>query len=118
MSEIRATTIAGADGTSPSNLTAQSAPRAVVSYDQTTPQVFDDLNVSSVTDNVAGSFTLNYTNNFSLADGGHTLGSNGFSTINAVGQPTTALSNIQTFNSGFASTDFARNGVARSGDLA
>ena len=37
-----------------------------VAYDQTAPQVRSSQNVASVTDNSAGNFTINYTNNMDV----------------------------------------------------
>ena len=63
MSTLRANTIANAAGTGPVTLTGQYAAKHTLSYDQVVPAVDDSANVSSVTDNTASDFSVNYTNN-------------------------------------------------------
>lgn len=78
MSEIRATTISNAAGTGPATLTGQSAAKAWFDLDGTgTAALNDSFNVSSVTDNGTGDYTLNFSNSFALAQygfGGNALG--------------------------------------------
>lgn len=67
MSNIRAGTISGVNGTDPVTLTKQSAAKAWVLYDQGsgTATISNSFNLSSLTDGSAGRATLNYTNAFS-----------------------------------------------------
>lgn len=65
MSQIRATTISDLAGTGPATLTKQSAAKAWVQYLQAAPVVSASFGLSSVTDNSAGNFTVNYTTAFS-----------------------------------------------------
>ena len=63
MSEIRATTISDAAGTGPITLTGQSAAKAWVNFNGTgTAAISDSLNMSSLTDNGTGDYTLTYSN--------------------------------------------------------
>ena len=78
MSEIRATTISDAAGTGPIALTGQNAAKAWVQYLQSTPVVSDSFNVSSVSDDLTGRFTVNYTS--ALSSDAHArslMGNNG-----------------------------------------
>lgn len=69
MSEIRATTISDAAGTGPVTLTKQSAAKAWVNFNGTgTVAVRDSLNVSSLTDDGVGSYTVNFSNAFNTAN--------------------------------------------------
>ena len=61
MSELRANTISDAAGTGPVTLTGQSAAKAWVSLNGTgTVAIRESFNVSSITDNGAGSYTVNF----------------------------------------------------------
>ncbi len=62
-SVLNVDTIAAKDGTSPVELTKQSAAKAYLTYDQTVPEIDGSFNVSSVTDNSAGNWNVNYTSN-------------------------------------------------------
>ena len=65
MSEIRANTISDAAGTGPVTLTKQYAAKAWVNFNGTgTVAIRDSENISSISDNGAGSYSTNYTNNF------------------------------------------------------
>ena len=62
MSEIRANTISDAAGTGPVTLTGQSAAKAWVNFNGTgTVAIRDSGNVSSITDNGTGFYTVNFT---------------------------------------------------------
>ena len=79
MSELRADTITGSDGTSPVTLTKQSAAKAWYhldnDYSGTNPNtgqtsgvtIQDSFNIASITDNGTGDFTMAWTNNFGNA---------------------------------------------------
>ena len=63
MSEIRATTISDSAGTGPITLTGQSAAKAWVNFNGTgTVAIRQSNNVSSITDDGTGSYTVNFTN--------------------------------------------------------
>ena len=69
MSEIRATTISDAAGTGPIALTGQSAAKGWVNFNgQGTIALRGSVNVSSLTDNGTGSYTVNFSNAFGSAD--------------------------------------------------
>tara|TARA_B110000977_G_scaffold176052_1_gene231318 strand:+ start:871 stop:1269 length:399 start_codon:yes stop_codon:yes gene_type:complete len=69
MSEIRATTISNSAGTGPISLTGQSAAKAWVNFNGTgTVAIRDSENVSSLTDNNTGLYTVNYTTSLSNDD--------------------------------------------------
>jgi hypothetical protein len=62
MSEIRATTISNAAGTGPITMTGQYAAKAWVNFDGTgTVAIRESGNVSSITDNGVGNWTVNLT---------------------------------------------------------
>lgn len=67
MSNIRAGTISGVNGTDPITLTKQSAAKAWVLYDQSsgTATISNSFGLSSLTDGSTGRATINYTNAFS-----------------------------------------------------
>ena len=54
--------------------------KAWVNWDQVTPSIRNDGNVSSVTDNASGDATFNFSNSFSAATYSVALSSNGAST--------------------------------------
>jgi len=63
---IRANTISDAAGTGPVTLTAQSAAKAWVNFNGTgTIAIRDSFNVSSLTDNGTGNYSLQFTSNMS-----------------------------------------------------
>ena len=67
MSEIRANTVSNAAGTGPVTLTGQYAAKVWVNWNGTgTVAVRDSANVSSITDNGTGTYTVNFTS--ALAD--------------------------------------------------
>jgi len=69
MSELRADTITGSDGTSPVTLTKQSAAKAWINFNGTgTITARGSLNLSTLVDNGQGDYTVNFTNAFGAAD--------------------------------------------------
>lgn len=65
MSELRATTISDLAGTGPVALTKQSAAKTWVNFDGSgTVSIRDSINISSLTDNGTGQYTLGFTNSF------------------------------------------------------
>jgi len=63
MSELRTASVADLAGTGPVDLVGQSAAKAWVNFNGTsTVAVRDSLNVSSLTDNGTGDYTVNFTN--------------------------------------------------------
>lgn len=69
MSEIRATTISDAAGTGPATLTGQYAAKAWVNFNGSgTIAARDSENVSSLTDNGAGNYTVNFSNSMANAN--------------------------------------------------
>ena len=67
MSNIRAGTISGVNGTDPVTLTKQSAAKAWVNH-SSTPSIVGSYNVSSLSDNGAGNFDINLTNAMSSSN--------------------------------------------------
>ena len=62
MSEIRATTISNAAGTGPITMTGQYAAKAWVNFNGTgTVAIRESGNVSGITDNGTGNYTVNFT---------------------------------------------------------
>lgn len=69
MSTLKADTIVAADGSSAVTLTKQSAAKVWVNFNGTsTISSRNSLNVSSLTDNGTGNYTVNFTNNHSGGD--------------------------------------------------
>ena len=69
MSEIRANTISDAAGTGPATLTGQYAAKAWVNFNGTgTVAIRDGANVSSITDNGTGDYSVNFTAALTDAD--------------------------------------------------
>ena len=68
MSELRADTITGSDGSSPVTLTKQSAAKAWLKYAGSGTTFDDSEGVSSATDNGVGDYTYSFTSNMSNAN--------------------------------------------------
>jgi hypothetical protein len=69
MSEIRANTISDAAGTGPVTLTGQYAAKAWVNFNGTgTVAIRESGNVTSITDNGTGNYTVNFTTALTDAD--------------------------------------------------
>jgi len=72
LSEIRANTVSDAAGTGPATLTGQYAAKAWVNFNGTgTVAIRESGNVSSITDNNTGDYTLNFTS--ALADANYAV---------------------------------------------
>lgn len=67
MSEVRADTITASDGTGPVALTKQEAVKMWVNYDGPSNTTDGSLNLSSLTDNSTGDYTLAFSSSFSSA---------------------------------------------------
>ena len=67
MSTLKADTIVAADGSSPVTLTKQEAAKQWISWDGVNNDIEGSLNVTSVTDEETGVYTLNITSAFSSA---------------------------------------------------
>jgi hypothetical protein len=67
MSELRADTITGSDGSSPVTLTKQSAATARHTYDQVDSTTIDSLNISTATDVSTGLLLHTFSNAYSSA---------------------------------------------------
>ena len=67
MSTLKADTIVAADGSSPVTLTKQEATKQWISWDGVNNDIEGSLNVTSVTDEETGVYTLNITSAFSSA---------------------------------------------------
>jgi len=127
MSELRANTISDAAGTGPVTLTKQSASKMWCNQDNGTT-INQSLNVSSLTDNGAGDYTHNFTNNFANVyyAGSDTVntGSN-FANIvvnkvdgHLVGSIQIFCGNINAGSTTFTKTDFTDFMYHINGDLA
>ena len=78
MSEIRANTVSNAAGTGPATLTGQYASKVWVNFNgKGTVAIRDSQNVSSLTDNTTGDYTVSYTSN--MLDANHSFSINGIS---------------------------------------
>ena len=70
MSTVKVDTLVASDGTSPVTLTKQSAAKAWVSFNGSgTIAARGSLNLSSLTDNTTGDYTINHSN--SMSDGNY-----------------------------------------------
>ena len=84
MSELRANTISDAAGTGPVTLTKQSAAKAWVHFDGNPTVVSrSSFNVSGLTDNGTGDYTISFTSSMSSGDD--------YSLTGCAGQNTTSL---------------------------
>ena len=127
MSNIRAGTISGINGTDPVTLTKQSAAKAWVSSVVTsgTPAVTESINVSSAVDRAAGVFDYNLTSamdnaNFALAITTQyttAAGSGAFFGQDNGGQRTTSRFGLDHFQNGTTADPVRANGQLH-GDLA
>jgi len=120
LSEIRATTISNAAGTGPIALTKQSAAKAFEKH-QIDGTIDGSFNVSSITDNETGDYTINFSN--SMNNNTYTAclhGSAGSSTtvrwMIYRGQSTTGFG-VKTY-AGSSQADMSNNMTAVHGDLA
>ena len=66
-SVLNVDSIAAKDGTSPVELTKQSAAKAYVLFDQVVPEIDNSFNTSSLTDSALGNGDVNWTNAMSNA---------------------------------------------------
>ena len=118
MSDIRANTISAANGTDPVTLTGQYAAKAWVNFNSTgTLAVRQSGNISSVTDNGVGLFTLNFTTamtdaNYAVVGSGGN-DSNDLRTININFDvaPTTSAVQINCTSANGTTNDTAYNAV-------
>jgi len=72
-SVLNVDTIAAKDGTSPVELTKQSAAKHYIAYDGTTLSILDSINTTSITDIANGNHRYNFVNSFA-ATAGYTSG--------------------------------------------
>ena len=125
MSTLRANTVANAAGTGPVTLTGQWAAKAILRYDQNTPAVDRAENVTSVTDDAAGAFTINLTNSFDAADysvvgscGDVDVASGFFRSPDLASLLTSAVDAATISGGGATRADYDKDSVSIFGDLA
>lgn len=133
MSELRADTITGSDGSSPVTLTKQSAAKAWVSFNQvSTTSINDSLSVSSLSDLGTGLTQINVSNSFSTSNyttSGSTIGSTqSWSSTCMVSNGNGNDANTTTYyriacrdtfpSNGGTSRDFSKVSCMNNGDLA
>ena len=98
MSEIRATTISNAAGTGPITMTGQYAAKAWVNFNGTgTVAIRESGNVSGITDNGSGQYTVNFTTalsdaNYSVVCSGKGSDANRYTGL--LNDPTTASCSV------------------------
>jgi hypothetical protein len=115
-SVLNVDSIAAKDGTSPVELTKQSAAKVWCNNEQnSTHDIAGSLNVSSVTDAAAGKSTINYTN--SMSDAGFSAQGSGFDSAVYV---TISINNLTTSNHNWQTNGVDCEGVFNTvhGDLA
>ena len=119
MSEFRVNTLSDAAGTGPTTLTKQNAAKAFVAYDQVNVTIDTDFNVSSVTDQAAGRFSANHTNNFSSVNEPYTHYSNsGERFIDPTRRVAADAMHCTTRNASSVYADYEHSHLIRVGDLA
>ena len=126
MSELRADTITGSDGSSPVTLTKQEAAKAWFTYEQPANNLRNSLNTSSITDTATGRFSYNATSAFAdtyssfVSQGGNTLresaSTGGGVASNFTGRTTTVVHH-NNITAGGSNADYTSCG-AGFGDLA
>jgi len=123
MSELRADTITGSDGSSPVTLTKQSAAKAWIYFvgNVNPPTTQDSYNFASITDSGTGNFELSFTSSMSAATyggccNGDTWG--GSTTFNDGSANTTSALSIGGWNNAAARQDQAVMTAMAMGDLA
>jgi hypothetical protein len=125
MGDLNLGEISGADGTSPVTLTGQEACKAWADFNGTgTPAARDSLNLSSLTDNGNGDFTLTYSSAFNAADksfvasAGTGLSDHRNAQIDFDTAPTTTTNKVVVSSYGSTKSDGAYNTTITVGDLA
>ena len=128
MSTLRVDNFQAADGLSPA-FPSYGVAKAAANYDQVTPATNESENVSSISDDATGVFTINFTNNLgstAYAVSGMVCGTDTNRTIVISGTTGNVVNNKATsaieMNAGVGSTgssnDFPENSVLVTGDLA
>ena len=126
MSELRANTLSDAAGTGPVTLTGQSAAKAWVNLNGTgTVATRDSYNVSSLTDNGTGAYSIGFTNawdnvNYSAsgAAGSSAFSTNVYVTSPRASVPTTSATTIGSKTDTNSPADSEYVQVSYNGDLA
>lgn len=115
---LHADTIEKANG-DPVDLTGQSAAKAWILYDQVAVNDDNSFSISSVTDNSAGNFTINYSNSFSARSPCNiTTNRRTFSDFWTADAITTSSARFQTDSDSSFATDRNENAISSHGDLA
>lgn len=127
MSTLKADTIVALDGTSPVTLTKQEAAKMWVNFNgESTVAIRDNLNVSSITDNGTGDYTINITSAMSDANYAALVTCsrddtpNGYGTIHGSSAAPTAsaLRIVGTIPTTSGAVDTAYSNASALGDLA
>jgi hypothetical protein len=126
-SVLNVDSIAAKDGTSPVELTKQSAAKAFISFDGTgTVSTDTSFNISTLTDNAAADYSIAYTNNVSTSNHpvtGSNIGSSesnffGFVCSDGVAQATTGVTVHYVYYNGSSNNDQDPVHLVTNGDLA
>ena len=106
MSEIRANTISDAAGTGPVTLTGQYAAKAWVNFNgQGTVAIRESGNVSSITDNNTGDYTVNFTTAMADANYAFTCNDNYYGLAYQSTTQTTTQIRVYSANESFVQRD-------------
>lgn len=99
---------------------ARGIAKARVSFDATTATINNSINVSSLTDNSAGNFDINFTNAYATSLSYNVTTSGGAGGIHAFGNANASYTTYRTFDKTSPATgiDLTNNGYASFGDLA
>lgn len=114
-SEMYVDTIAASDGTSPATLTKQSAAKGWVNFNGTgTIAARDSLNLSSLTDNGTGDYTINISSAMSNANYGAVCGASAHASAATFSCPYSGASYVSSAPtaSAFRYANFAHNSAA------
>jgi len=125
LSNIRAGTISGVNGTDPVTLTKQSAAKAWINFNGTgTVAIRDSINIASLTDNATGDYSPNFTSAMGNVNYSSSVNSGGAGLLIASGRSGNGLNNTGYVRVGVrnphtqAWTDNDFVGVTVHGDLA
>lgn len=117
MGELRVDTLSAENGTSPVDLTGQSAAKAWSHFNGTgTIATRDSFNVSSLTDRGTGKYSVNHTNN--MSDANYSIVSSSSAWNSYIDTPTAGSHLVDNASSTYVFSDVSIITTAVMGDLA
>jgi len=124
MSELRADTITGSDGSSPVTLTKQSAAKAWMhldgsaTFDASDTEIKESFNITTTVDSGTGYYAYSFVNAFSNADFAETYGTGQDEIRLEIADRTASASGVRVQDSGGTLTDNGYVMTTAHGDLA